>query len=77
MDILSFIQRTHPLKIIIAGLFLASLLTNYAQFRHSKDLAEKLKQAKQPIIIILPESNEPAPRQPLLDPNERVLTRII
>lgn len=78
MDILSFINKTHPLKFMFAGLFLMSLVTNFSQFKHTKKLQQQLEEAKQPIIIVLPESQEvPKKQREQPDLYERIFTRII
>lgn len=79
MDILSFINRTHPLKFMFAGLLLMSLATNFSQFKHTKKLQQQLEEAKQPVIIVLPESQVPKKQreQPSPDLYERIFTKII
>jgi len=49
-------MKIHPLTIILLGLFLISIIFNYAQNRRCAQLKEEINKRKE-LIIILPEKN--------------------
>ena len=67
MDILKFIEKTHPLKFILFFLFVVSVTLNVLQFRTNRELIQQLNNATQPIIIIRPPAENIQPRVGPLD----------
>lgn len=70
MDILKFIEKTHPLKFIFFFLFVVSVTLNIAQLRTNRETIEKLKKATRPIILVVP----PEQTQPSIKPPDELFT---